>query len=130
MRSAVVAAWLLAGCLGTGSLDLELTGMTTITVLAQSPDIPPIANRTVLTGSSFKAGELPVGENLQINVLLHDVSNRLVGLGEAPELVDIVGDKATKLVIPVRKPFIYASSGSALYTFDPTLDPRNAKFQG
>jgi len=140
MRSAVVAAWLLAGCLGTGSLDLELTlptepdlkptGMTTITVLAQSPEIPPIANRTVLTGSSFRAGELPVGENLQINVLLHDVSNRLVGLGEAPELVDIIGDKATKLAIPVRKPFIYASSGSALYTFDPTLDPRNAKFQG
>jgi hypothetical protein len=140
MRTAVVAAWLLSGCFGTGSLDLELTlptepdlkptGMTTVTVLATSPDIDPIANRTVLDGSSFSAGELPVGNNMQINVLLNDVSNRLVGLGEAPELVDIVGDKATKLTIPVRRPFIYASSGTALYTYDPTLDPRNAKFQG
>ncbi|HEY5921476.1 MAG TPA: hypothetical protein VIV11_07385 [Kofleriaceae bacterium] len=140
MRSAVVAAWLLAGCFGTGSLDLDLvlptepdlkpTGMTTITVLATSPELDPIANRTVLTGSSFSAGELPVAENVQINVLLHDVSNRLVGLGEAPELVDIVGDEKKTLTIPVRRPFIYASSGSALYTFDPTLDPRNIKFQG
>jgi len=140
MRTAVVAAWLLAGCFGTGSVDLQLslptepdlkpTGMTTITVLATSPDMDPIANRTVLTGTTFKAGELPVADKVQINVLLHDVSNRLVGLGEAPELVDIVGDKKTSLTIPVRKPFIYASSGTALYSFDPTLDPRDAKFQG
>jgi len=144
MRSAVVSAWLLAGCFGTGSLDLELTmptemdlkptGMSTITVLASSPEIGTVANRTVLTGSSFKAGELPVSEDVQINVLLHDVSNRLVGLGEAPELVDIVGDEKTTLTIPVRRPFIYAagSSGTAtsLYTFDPTLDPRDMKFQG
>ena len=140
MRSAVVAAWLLTGCFGTGSLDLDLvlptepdlkpTNMTTITVLATSPEIAPIANRTVLTGSSFSAGELPVANDVQINVLLHDVSNRLVGLGEAPELVDIVGDEAKTLTIPVRKPFIYASSGMALFTFDPTLDPRADKFQG
>lgn len=140
MRSACIAAWLLAGCFGTGSLDLELTmptepdlrptGMTTITVLATSPELDPVANRTVLTGSSFTAGELPVGQDMQINVLLHDVSNRLVGVGEAPDLVDIDGENDTKLTIPVRRPFIYASSGSALYTFDPTLDPRNSKFQG
>ncbi len=140
MRSAVVAAWLLAGCFGTGSLDLALTlptepdlkptGMSTITVLASSPDMDTVANRSVLTGSSFTAGELPVGENVQINVLLHDVSNRLVGLGEAPELVNIVGDEKKTLTIPVRKPFIYASSGSALYSFDPTRDPRDDKFQG
>jgi hypothetical protein len=140
MRSAVVAAWLLTGCLGTGSLDLDLTlptepdlkptGMSTITVLASSPEMDTVANRTVLTGTTFKAGELPVGNGVQINVLLHDVSNRLVGLGEAPELVDIVGDEKKTLTIPVRKPFIYASSGTALVTFDPTLDPRNAKFQG
>ena len=140
MRTTALAACLLAGCLGTGSLDLELTlpvepdlrptGMTTITVLATSPDMDPIANRSALTGQTFSAGELPVGEDVQINVLLHDVSNRLVGLGEAPELVDIVGDEAATLTIPVRRPFIYASSGSALYTFDPTLDPRDGKFQG
>lgn len=110
--------------------DLKPTGMTTITVLASSPDMDPIANRTALTGASFKAGDLPVGDNVQINVLLHDVSNRLVGLGEAPELVNIVGDEKKTLAIPVRRPFIYASSGTAFYTFDPTLDPRNPKFQG
>jgi hypothetical protein len=140
MRSAVVAAWLLAGCFGTGSLDLELTmptepdlrptDMTTITVLASSPDMDTVANRTVLTGTSFKAGDLPVGNKVQINVLLHNISNRLVGLGEAPELVDIKGDEQTKLTIPVRKPFVYASSGSQLYSFDTTLDPRDGKFQG
>lgn len=140
MRAAVGATWLLTGCLNTGSLDLELTlpaepdlkptGMTTITVLATAPDLDPIANRSVIAGTTFSAGKLPVAGDVQINVLLHDVSNRLVGLGEAPELVDIVGDKDTKLTIPVRRPFIYASSGSTLYTFDPTLDPRDAKFQG
>ncbi len=140
MRAAVVAAGLLTGCLNTGSLDLELTlptepdlkptGMTTITVLATSPELDPIANRSVIDGTTFDSGKLPVANAVQINVLLHDVSNRLVGLGEAPELVDIVGDKDTQLTIPVRRPFIYAATGSGLYTFDPTLDPRNTKFQG
>ena len=110
--------------------DLKPTGMTTVTVLATAPDIDPIANRSIINESSFSAGELPVADKVQINVLLNDVSNRLVGLGEAPELIDIRGDQSTKLTIPVRKPFIYASSGSNLYTFDPTLDPRNPKFQG
>lgn len=142
MRSAVVAAWLLAGCLDTGSLDLQLvlptepdlkpTNLTTITVLATAPEFPPKANRTVLTGASFSAGELPVANDVQINVLLHDVSNRLMGLGEAPELVDIVGDQKKTLTIPVRKPFIYASGPMGLYTFDPTTEPTNpmGKFQG
>jgi hypothetical protein len=104
--------------------------MTTITVLAQSPEMDPIANRTPLTGTSFKAGEIPVGNDVQISVLLHDVSNRLVGLGDAPELVDIKGDEHSTVTIPVRRPFVYASSGTALYTFDPTLDPRDPKYQG
>lgn len=142
MRSAFIAAWFMAGCIGTGSLDLELVmptepdlkpvDMTTVTVLATAPDIAPTENRSVITNGSFKAGELPVADKVQINVLLNDVSNRLVGLGEAPELVDIAGDKNTKLTIQVRKPFIYASSGTNLYTFDPTLDPVRdaAKFQG
>ena len=67
-------------------------------------------------------------------MLFHDDSNRLVGVGEAPNLVNIVGDKATSLTIPVRRPFIYASAntstGTQLYSYDPTLDPRAAKFQG
>lgn len=140
MRRAFALAGFLAGCTQSGSLDLELTlptapelrpnGMTTIEVLATSPEMEPIANRSVIDGNKFSAGDLPVGKDVQINVLLHDVSNRLVGLGEAPELVDIVGDKSTKLTIPVRRPFIYAASGTSLYTFDSSLDPRDPKFQG
>jgi hypothetical protein len=30
----------------------------------------------------------------------------------------------------VRRPFIYAASGTSLYTFDSSLDPRDMKFQG
>ncbi|HEY0253836.1 MAG TPA: hypothetical protein VGC41_20035, partial [Kofleriaceae bacterium] len=63
-------------------------------------------------------------------VLFHDDSNRLVGVGEAPNLIDIVGNKTTQLSIPVRRPFIYTSSGTKLYSYDPTLDSREAKFQG
>jgi len=63
-------------------------------------------------------------------VLFHDSSNRLVGIGEAATPVDIVGDKNTTVSIPMRRPFIYASSGTKLYSFDPTLDPRDPKFQG
>src|SRR5450432_2774613 len=134
------AGCLVFGCTSTGSLDLDLqlptvpdlrpTGMTTVSVVATSPEIGSIANTSILNGQSFSAGELPVGTGIQIDVLFHDVSNRLVGVGEAPVLVDIKGDQTTKLAIPVRRPFVYASSGSKLYSFDPTLDPRDAKFQG
>src|SRR5690242_9837266 len=140
MRGALFYVCVAAGCTQTGALQLDLTlptvddlrpqGMTSISVVASSPEIGSISNTSILNGQSFSAGDLPVGNGIQIDVLFHDVSNRLVGVGEAPELVDIVGDKTTQLTIPVRRPFVYASSGTKLYTFDPTLDPRDAKFQG
>ncbi|MEO6776726.1 MAG: hypothetical protein ABI467_27540 [Kofleriaceae bacterium] len=127
-------------CTTSGSLDLQLslpdnadlapTGMTTVTVVASSPDIGTNSSTSILTGRTFSSGPLPIANNVQVDVLFHDVSNRLVGVGEAPNVIDIVGDKDTKLTIPVRRPFIYASSGTKLYTFDPTLDPRSTKFQG
>ncbi|MDB4957202.1 MAG: hypothetical protein JWO36_4771 [Myxococcales bacterium] len=139
MRLTIVAAYLVAGCTTSGSLELELTlptapdlrpaGMTTVTVLATSPDMPQTANTSLLSGNSFTAGDLPVDTNVQINVLLRDVSSRLVGVGQAPDPVDIVGNQATKVSIPVRRPFIYTSNGTNLFTFDPTLDPRDPKFQ-
>jgi len=140
MKIWVAALSVVAGCVGdSGALDLSLTlptvddlrpvGMTTISVVASSPDFTK-TNINLLEGQTFTAGDLPVGKNVQIDVLLHDVSNRLVGVGEAQSLVDLVGDKKTELTIPVRRPFIYASSGTKLYTFDPTLDPRQTKFQG
>jgi len=141
MRSLALMACLSA-CSGggTGSLELTLTlptepelrptGMTTVTVTATAPGEPPISTTSVLVDNQFAAGDLPVGEDVQIGVVLRDVSNRIVGVGQAGQPVDIVGDRATQLAIPVRRPFVYASSGSALVSFDPTLDPRDASFQG
>lgn len=133
-------ASVLAGCTASASLDLELTlpsdadlrptGMTTITVLATPPDGSPIANTATIDGTSFSAGDLPIGNGVLIDILLHDVSNRLVGVGEAPGPIDLPKNEKTTVTMPVRRPFVYASSGSSLYSFDPTLDPRDMKFQG
>ncbi len=137
----ILAACLLAGCPSSsdGSLvltlslpsqpDLRPTGMTTVTVTATAPGASPIGTTSVLSTGSVSAGDLPVGNDIQIGVVLRDVSNRIVGVGEAGQAVDVLGDQATKLSIPVRRPFVYAASGTALYAFDPTLDPRDAKFQ-
>lgn len=138
-------AWLFAllatGCLGdSGALDLSLTlptvadlrptGMTSITVAASSPDIGTLTSTSILDkNGAFSSQALPVATGVQIDVLFHDDSNRLVGIGEAPNLVDIIGDKKTELSIPVRRPFIYASSGSKVFSYDPTLDSRQPKFQ-
>ncbi|MBA3462990.1 MAG: hypothetical protein H0T46_23745, partial [Deltaproteobacteria bacterium] len=134
-----MACLLAAGACGEGSLELTLslpsqpdlrpTGMTTVTITASAPGESPIGNTTQLSSGIVSVGDLPVGNDIQIGVVLRDVSNRIVGVGEAGQSVDIVGDKATKLAIPVRRPFVYAASGTALYAFDPTLDPRDAKFQ-
>jgi hypothetical protein len=131
----------LVGCNASGSLELTLSlptdpslrpvGMTTVTVTATPPGESPIANTSVVSESgTFAAGELPIGEDVQVGVVLRDVSNRIVGVGNAGELIDIVGDKPTQVDIPVRRPFVYASSGTALFSYDPTLDPRDDKFQG
>ena len=70
--------------------------MTTVTVVASSADDRHRSpTRASSTATTFSAGDLPVANDVQIDVLLHDDSNRLVGVGEAPNLVDIVGDKAT-----------------------------------
>lgn len=144
MRIWVATLSLAAACTNSGALDLRLslptdpdlrpTGMTSVSVVASSAEIGTQTNTSILDptpgGQSFSAGDLPVGKNIQIDVLFHDDSNRLVGVGEGPNLIDLVGDKTTSLAIPVRKPFIYASSGTKLYSYDPTLDQRAPKFQG
>ena len=144
MRVMVLAATLGGGILGcdagTGALELTLklpgqmelrpSGMTTITVTAQAAGESPISNTSVLSGTSFSAGELPVGRDVQVGIVLRDVSNRIVGVGDAGALVDIEGDRTTTVEIPVRRPFVYAASASGLYSFDPTLDPRDMRFQG
>lgn len=139
--SCLVACLVMGACDGgSGSLELTLslpsqadlrpTGMTTVTLTATLPGESPVGTTTELTKGPVSAGDLPVGEGIQIGIVLRDVSNRIVGVGEAGQAVDLVGDKATKLEIPVRRPFVYAASGTALYSFDPTLDPRDVKFQG
>ncbi|CAN5575146.1 hypothetical protein BH11MYX1_BH11MYX1_22750 [soil metagenome] len=142
MRIWVATFSLAAACTNSGALDLQLslptdpdlrpTGMTSVSVVASSAEIDTLTNTSILDpGSrSFSARDLPVGKGIQIDVLFHDDSNRLVGVGESPTLIDIVGDKKIALAIPVRKPFIYTSSGTKLYSYDPTLDQRAPKFQG
>jgi len=136
----ITAACAISGCTSEGSFDLVLTlpsdpelrptGMTTVTVVLTSGDETPVATTSVLDGNRFTAGDLAVAQDVRIEVQLRDVSNRLVGVGEAAELVDIVADQKTVVSIPVRRPFIYASNGAALFSFDPTLDPTDTKFQG
>src|SRR6187549_3808001 len=88
------------GCAGNGSFDLELvlptdptlrpTGMTTVTVTMTSGDSSPVSTTSVLDGTEFSAGDIAVADNVRIEVQLRDVSNRLVGVGETADPIDIV----------------------------------------
>lgn len=133
-------ASMLGACGGDGSFDLQLVlpqdpmlrpdGMTTVTVTLTQGDGPPVATTSVLDGNSFSAGDLGVADDVRIDVQLRDVSNRLVGVGEAAELIDIRAGENTTVEIPVRRPFVYASNGTQLFSFDPTLDATDGSFQG
>jgi hypothetical protein len=134
------AASSVLACTGEGSFDLELvlptdptlrpTGMTTVTVVMTSGDNPPVSTTSVLEGSVFTAGDVAVADDVRIEVQLRDVSNRLVGVGETADPIDIVAGESTSVSIAVRRPFVYASNGSALFSFDPTLDATDGMFQG
>jgi hypothetical protein len=136
----IVCALPILGCGGEGSFDLELvlpqdpalrpSGMTTVTVTLTTGDQPPVATTSVLDGNQFSAGDLAVANDVRVEVQLRDVSNRLVGVGEAAELIDILAGENTAVSIPVRRPFVYASNGTSLFSFDPTLDATDGDFQG
>src|SRR6185312_13021220 len=95
MRTALIigCAYAWVGCVNTGGLDLQLSlpsdpdlrpaDMTSISVVATSPTIGTITNTSLLDGTTASTGELPVGSDVTIDVLFHDTSNRLVGVGEA-----------------------------------------------
>ena len=144
MRSRIAFAIFAAlgsfGCTTDGSFDLVLTlpteptlrpnGMTTVTVVLTQGDEPPVATTSVLDDGTFAAGDLAAANDVQIEVLLRDASNRIVGVGEAGESIDILAGKKTEIEIPVRRPFVYASDGAMLFSFDPTLDQSDSGFQG
>jgi hypothetical protein len=142
MRTGLVLACALFACQKSGALDLDLSlpstaalrpaNMSTISVVASSPAIGTVTNTSLLgsSGTTATAGELPVGSDVTIDVLFHDDESRLVGVGEADAPIDIVGDQTTTLSLPVRRPFVYAASGSGLFSYDPTLDARDPSFQG
>ena len=104
--------------------------MTTVTVLASSPGMQPFPDLSSIGDGTFQAGDLPAGKDISIGVLLRNDSNRLVGIGQADNLVTLSNDQPTSLTIPVRRPFVYTADGNSIYTYDPTLDPSDAKFQG
>lgn len=141
MRICALVACLVMACTdGQGSLELSLSlptdttlrpnGATTVTVTATFPGESPITSTAVIEGNRFTASELPIGPDVQLGVVLRDVSNRIVGVGEAGQTIDLVGGEATEITIPVRKPFVYASGAMPLVSFDTTLDPRVDGFQG
>lgn len=129
-----------AACASEGSFELVLalpsdpalrpTGMTTVTVVLTRAGEQPIATTSVLDGGAFSIGDVALADDVRVEVQLRDVSNRLVGVGEAGEAIDIVSGETTTVTIPVRRPFVYASNGQALFSFDPTLDPTDSQFQG
>ena len=94
--------------------DLRPTGMTTISVIATPRGGTPLTSTSPISGARFAAGDLPIGNGIQLDVLLHDPSNRGVGVGNAVQLVDVAADKAAIVSIPVRRPFVYAATGTAL----------------
>lgn len=136
----VACAALIGACGGQGTFDLQLvlpqdpalrpTGMTTVTVTLTQGDQTPVSTTSVLDGNTFSAGDLAVADDVRIDVQLRDASNRLVGVGEADQPIDIVANEHTTVVLPVRRPFVYASNGVSLFSFDPTLDATNGAFQG
>lgn len=141
MRICALVACLVTACTPQqGSLELSLSlptettlrpiGMTTVTVTATFPGESPLTSTAVIEGNKFTASDLPLGEDVQLGVVLRDVSNRIVGVGEAGQTIDLVGEQATEITIPVRKPFVYASGATPLVSFDTTLDPRLDTFQG
>ncbi|MGE0403638.1 MAG: hypothetical protein AB7T06_43430 [Kofleriaceae bacterium] len=141
MRICALAACLVTACTPQqGSLELSLSlptettlrpsGMTTVTVTATFPGESPLTSTAVIDDGTFTASDLPIGEDVQLGVVLRDVSNRIVGVGEAGQTIDLVADEATQITIPVRKPFVYASGAQPLVSFDTTLDPRMDGFQG
>ena len=141
MRTPWVVVACLAGCQTSGAVELSLdlppagalrpSGMTTVTVTATGSDGLPTATTSLFDAAGkFAAGDIPVGTGVQIDVLLRDAASRLVGVGEASSLVDISGTQTTSVGIPVRRPFVYAATPTALVSFDPSLDARDPAFQG
>jgi hypothetical protein len=130
----------LCSCGGGGRLDLVLdlpdteslrpAGMTTVTVVAQPFEADPVETTSVLSGSSFQAGDLPAGEPVAIAVELRDGTGRMVGYGRAPDPIELSVDEATTQRIFVRRPFLYAASPAGMFTFDPTRDSLDPAYQG
>jgi hypothetical protein len=128
------------GCESDGSFELVLAlpddpalrpiGMTTVTVVMTEPGAQPVATTSVLDGEGFSVGDFGAAAAVRIEVQLRDVTNRLVGVGETAEPVDLVANAARVVEIPVRRPFIYASDGATLRSLDPTLDSTDGAFQG
>lgn len=141
MRASWVVVACLAGCQTSGAVVLTLdlppagalrpSGMTTVTVTATGSDGLPTSTTSLFDAAGqFSAGDIPVGPGVQIDVLLRDSASRLVGVGEASDLVDISGTQTTSVGIPVRRPFVYAATPTSLVSFDPSLDARDPAFQG
>ena len=126
---------------GSGSLELTLTlptepdlrptGMTTVRSTATAPGDVAGLDHERARRQPVRRGRSPGRRGRPDRASCCATSRTGSSASARPARpIDIVGDEATALAIPVRRPFVYASSGTALYSFDPTLDPRDMKFQG
>ena len=124
---------------GGGGIDLDLelppigdlrpANMTTVAVAVTTLAGVENITTTPLTGMSFSAGDVMVGEPVLLGVELHDTTNRLVGFGRRDTAV--TPDQSVQTVrIDVRKPFVYISSAGPVQTIDTTRDVLDPKYQG
>jgi hypothetical protein len=122
-----------AGC-GVGSVDLVLdlpadadlapVGARTVTLVTAAPGNTPRATTSeIAADGSFDLGKLPVDDGLSVSVVLRSPTQRVVGYGEAPGLVDVVPRDVVEVDVPMRRPFAYLTgAGANLQAFDTTAD--------
>jgi hypothetical protein len=99
-------------------------------LIVRSPDGPPRATTSAIDeGTRFSLGELPVGDDLELEVELRSATQRLVGFGRSKGPIEVSADRDAEVVIPIRRPYIYTSGSADLSTIDPTVDS-GEEYQG
>jgi hypothetical protein len=142
MNRLLVTCGALAAC-GTPSLELALElpddpalrpqGMTTVTLEARLETTTISTTAPIDFDDSgrgyFDLGNLELEGSGEFSVELRSATERLVGFGQAAQEV-AASDGDNRVIIPVRRPFVYTASGSGMFTFDLSLDVSDDVYQG
>ncbi len=137
MRIACALLIAVVGCGDSGGVQLQLDvpsdpaldpfarSIAELTLRA-SRDGDPLyeATRTVDGAvTDLSLGRLPVGDQLQLELLGTAVSGRMLAYGRAAEPVDVTADRDVTVPLRVRLPFAYVSGGDGLLAIDATREP-------